>query len=171
MDNRADTREVRDAYVSMAASVHAQIEKRRAAQNDLVGDASAPIPSVVFDHARGLVVHVPASVGDDGKNVAPYTHVVDAAEVRRRCRCAKCVDEFSGRALIKAEDIKDDVKPLGIQPRGNYAIAVHWSDGMLSRCFRRLTLLFRSCIVDLSVRSAIGNATSRCCCIIYAIYS
>ena len=55
--------------------------------------------------------------------------VLPPAELRRDCKCAACVEEFSGRQILKPEDIPDSVKPISMNPTGNYALSVDWSDG------------------------------------------
>ena len=49
--------------------------------------------------------------------------------LRVGCRCAICVDEISGNQRLREESISKDVRPLGIDPVGRYAIRFHWSDG------------------------------------------
>ena len=44
--------------------------------------------------------------------------------LRLRCRCARCVDEMTGRPLLKEDDVPEDVHPLRIAPVGRYAIAL-----------------------------------------------
>jgi DUF971 family protein len=51
------------------------------------------------------------------------------ADLRRECKCAACVEEFSGRQILKPEDILDSVIPASMNPTGNYALSVDWSDG------------------------------------------
>lgn len=36
---------------------------------------------------------------------------------------------MTGRPLLKAEDVPENIKPLEIAPVGNYAIGVTWGDG------------------------------------------
>ncbi|CAN0002463.1 unnamed protein product, partial [Heterosigma akashiwo] len=54
---------------------------------------------------------------------------VGARELRARCRCAACVEEFTGKQIVRLEDINENVKPLEIQGLGNYAVSISWSDG------------------------------------------
>ena len=65
------------------------------------------------------------SIGDENEE----GDVLPPAELRRDCKCAACVEEFSGRQILKPEDIPDSVKPISMNPTGNYALSVDWSDG------------------------------------------
>ena len=49
--------------------------------------------------------------------------------------CAHCVDEFTGEQVLQAKDIKANVEPTDITALGNYAVAVHWSDGHTSSVY------------------------------------
>ena len=49
--------------------------------------------------------------------------------LRLSCRCARCVEEFTGRPLLNPEGIPDDVRPIRITPVGRYALQFEWSDG------------------------------------------
>jgi DUF971 family protein len=49
--------------------------------------------------------------------------------LRLGCLCARCIEEGTGRRLLREEDVPVDVKPLNISPVGRYAIAFSWSDG------------------------------------------
>ena len=56
-------------------------------------------------------------------------HLLHPATVRRNCRCALCVDEMTGEPRLRPEDVDDKVFPKAMQPMGNYAVAITWSDG------------------------------------------
>ncbi|MBW2276630.1 MAG: P-loop NTPase, partial [Deltaproteobacteria bacterium] len=60
---------------------------------------------------------------------------IDPAELRRRCQCAGCQDEMTGERILKDEDVPDDVVPVSIEPMGNYAAAIVWSDGHSSSIY------------------------------------
>jgi DUF971 family protein len=54
---------------------------------------------------------------------------VSFKRLRDRCPCAGCVEEWSGRKTLDPATIPDDIRPLAIDPIGNYAIQITWSDG------------------------------------------
>lgn len=76
-------------------------------------------PKVSYTPGKGIVLAY-----ENGEQ-----HVLPPASVRRACRCALCVDEMTGQPRIRPEDIDDKVFPRAMQPMGNYAVAVAWSDG------------------------------------------
>ena len=55
--------------------------------------------------------------------------VFPARFLRLACRCAHCVDEMTGRRVLRETSVPQDVRPLAIAPVGRYAIEIHWSDG------------------------------------------
>jgi len=54
---------------------------------------------------------------------------IAAKALRDRCPCAGCIEEGTGRKLLDPATIPDDIRPDRIDPVGNYAIQIHWSDG------------------------------------------
>ena len=67
--------------------------------------------------------------GKDDETAKSTSSSLPAAELRRDCKCAACVEEMTGRQILKPENIPDSVKPININPTGNYALSVDWSDG------------------------------------------
>ena len=53
----------------------------------------------------------------------------NAAELRRACPCAGCIDEWTGAKILKAEDVADDISFGHISIVGRYALNFHFSDG------------------------------------------
>lgn len=49
--------------------------------------------------------------------------------LRLNCRCANCVEERTGRPLLREEDVPADVRPVKISPVGRYAVQISWTDG------------------------------------------
>jgi DUF971 family protein len=56
------------------------------------------------------------------KFAVPYT------ELRFECPCAVCVDEHTGKRVIRRESIPADIRVLGANVVGRYAIQFNWSD-------------------------------------------
>jgi DUF971 family protein len=45
------------------------------------------------------------------------------------CPCAACVDEHTGAQLLKPESVPLDVRATKVEPVGQYALRITWSDG------------------------------------------
>ena len=56
-------------------------------------------------------------------------NVFPARFLRLACPCAHCVDETTGRRVLRESTVPQDVRPLAIAPVGRYAIEIQWSDG------------------------------------------
>ena len=54
---------------------------------------------------------------------------ITPANLRRACRCAACVEEMTGRQILMATDVSEEIKPMKLYPTGQYALSVDWSDG------------------------------------------
>jgi len=63
-------------------------------------------------------------VWDDG-----HESYYDGFDLRCACGCAKCVDELTGRKVLRDDTVPRDVRADEIHPVGNYGISIHWSDG------------------------------------------
>jgi DUF971 family protein len=53
----------------------------------------------------------------------------DAADLRRACPCAGCVDEWTGKKQLDDRSVPDDIKIDRISIVGRYALNFHFSDG------------------------------------------
>lgn len=49
--------------------------------------------------------------------------------LRCACRCAVCVDEGTGRKVLRDETVPRDVAPIGVRAVGRYGVGIRWSDG------------------------------------------
>jgi DUF971 family protein/MinD-like ATPase involved in chromosome partitioning or flagellar assembly len=101
-------------YSELAGTVAREIVKVQYANNK-------NRPTVAYNEGKHALE---ISVGDD-----PKSETLPPAELRRECKCASCVEEFSGRQILRPEDVADSIKPLSMTPTGNYALSVDWSDG------------------------------------------
>ena len=94
---------------------------------DLVTEAEKPydVPIVFYNTGqRKIIVETPSKK----KVVSPYV-------LRLKCRCALCIDEFTGQQILNAGKISKEVYPSKIEEKGNYAVAVVWSDGHRSSIY------------------------------------
>lgn len=48
--------------------------------------------------------------------------------VRQSCRCAACVDEFTGRQILDPASVPESIHPEEVSLAGNYALKIRWSD-------------------------------------------
>lgn len=48
--------------------------------------------------------------------------------LREKCPCAVCVEEFSGRRLVREGSIPSTLERVSVAPVGNYALTFRWSD-------------------------------------------
>lgn len=53
----------------------------------------------------------------------------NAAQLRRACPCASCVNEWTGEKILKAESVADDISIDSTSVVGRYALNFHFSDG------------------------------------------
>ena len=53
----------------------------------------------------------------------------NAAELRRNCPCASCVNEWTGEKILDAAKISDDLTIDSTSVVGRYALNFHFSDG------------------------------------------
>ncbi len=73
--------------------------------------------------------HLRIRWGDNHVSEFPPRHL------RVACPCAGCVDELTGRRILRDEDVPVDVHPLVITPVGRYALRFDWSDGHTTGIF------------------------------------
>ena len=57
------------------------------------------------------------------------TYVVPYFELRCQCPCAACVDEKTGKRILRREEIDEAVRVTSAQVIGRYAVNLTWSDG------------------------------------------
>ena len=55
--------------------------------------------------------------------------------VRQSCRCAGCIDEFTGRQILDRESVPQDISAEDVSLAGNYALKIRWSDSHDSGLF------------------------------------
>lgn len=58
--------------------------------------------------------------------------VLKNRDLRANCRCARCVNEMTGRPILDPSKIRADIAPVKIIPLGHYAVGIQWNDGHAS---------------------------------------
>ena len=53
----------------------------------------------------------------------------DVVVLRRKCPCAACVDEMTGKRLLSPSEVGDNVRPVTINSVGRYALNIEFNDG------------------------------------------
>lgn len=53
----------------------------------------------------------------------------DVVQLRRRCPCATCIDEWTHEPLLKPEQVPESIRPIKVESVGQYALTIHFSDG------------------------------------------
>ena len=48
--------------------------------------------------------------------------------LRQSCRCAVCIDEFTGRQRLDPNSVSPDIQLSDVSLTGNYALKFVWSD-------------------------------------------
>jgi ATP-binding protein involved in chromosome partitioning len=61
--------------------------------------------------------------------------VISPYDLRIKCECALCYDEFSGKKILNEQKIDKEVFPTSMLQKGNYALAITWSDGHRSSIY------------------------------------
>jgi len=85
-----------------------------------MADTQVPTPVEI---GRANLFDIKVTWQDGHESIYPARHL------RLNCPCAGCVDEVTGQRRMAAASVPEDVKPLGIQLVGRYAISIQWSDG------------------------------------------
>jgi DUF971 family protein len=83
---------------------------------------------------RGPAIE-PREIKQDGENALRITWADDrvceyaAAELRRACPCAQCVNEWTGQRMLKPETVAEELTINELSIVGRYALSFRWSDG------------------------------------------
>jgi ATP-binding protein involved in chromosome partitioning len=60
----------------------------------------------------------------DGK-----TQRFDVVDLRRKCPCATCKDEWTHEQILDPKSVPETVRPMRIESVGQYALTIQFSDG------------------------------------------
>jgi DUF971 family protein/cellulose biosynthesis protein BcsQ len=105
-------------FKDLASSVVREIAKLKYSHN------SSSAIKLEFDQEEHLL-KVVSSSSSEGTDYG----IIKPAALRRDCKCASCVEEMTGRQILQPQSVSEMIKPTIIQPCGNYALSVAWSDG------------------------------------------
>jgi len=94
-----------------------------------------PIPHAITRRDDGVYVE-----WDESGHAALYP----ARALRLACPCAGCVEEMSGRPLLRPESVGPEVRPVSLALVGAYGLRIQWSDGHGTGIYT-FDLLRRSC--------------------------
>ncbi len=103
--------EIARAFLNLADRVVREVSR--------VQHGAALPPQVVWQPGRGVLVQ-----RSDGSTLA-----ISPRRLREACGCASCADRRSGAAPAGAAAAAPAVEPVAIEPMGNYAVSVAWTDG------------------------------------------
>lgn len=53
----------------------------------------------------------------------------DVVNLRRKCPCATCIDEWTHEPILRPEQVAESVRPIKIESVGQYALTIHFNDG------------------------------------------
>ena len=79
-----------------------------------------PIPKSIAREPGGVLIEWDA---------AGHAWLYPARELRLACPCAACVEEMTGRRLLRPEAVAADVRPDALSLVGAYGLRIRWSDG------------------------------------------
>lgn len=110
-------------YKQLADSVVTEVAKIKYSNSSKYNQK----PMVRYDKGEH-VIHVAVNDYQDQQSIQKQC-TISTALLRRNCRCALCVEEFTGRQLLLPSSVSETIYPLRTYPTGNYALSVDWSDG------------------------------------------
>jgi DUF971 family protein len=82
---------------------------------------SAPPPTVFRAHRDAKEFEIAFADGRAAR--------IPFRTLRWLCPCAMCLDELSGVRILRREDVPLEIVPTQLEPSGNYAVRICWSDG------------------------------------------
>ena len=112
-----DSFEIVQTYNALAVKVQEEIETINSMDKH---------PEVSYDVKTGKII---CEAADPDNANSRMKKLIDPFELRIKCKCAACIDEIDGRQILQPNKVPKDVYPTNLVKKGNYAVAVVWSDG------------------------------------------
>lgn len=123
-------------HLNLEDMVVASLPESEVLPDSIPSPSQVPVPTSLFRTPDNLL----ALQWSDGK-----TSAWDWATLRKKCPCASCVDEWTGKQLLDPASIPADIELQRVYSVGRYAIGLVFSDGHHSGIYsfeylRRLNL-------------------------------
>lgn len=78
-----------------------------------------PMPSEIVGLLRSKITFK----WDDG-----HESVFPARDLRLMCRCAQCVEEWSGEPILRSDKVSSHIRAKEIRLVGQYGLSIDWSE-------------------------------------------
>ena len=118
-----------------------QFSNRRRVQFSMIEE-----PRLIEVTAEGLAVQW----DEEHRSVYPFK------SLREQCKCANCIDEWSGRRILDPDSVSSDIEILDFIEIGRYAVQLLWSDAPRNR-----DLLFRAPQITLRLQAVQDRPVNR----------
>jgi DUF971 family protein len=105
------------------ANLAAQVLQEIGANSGGVSGKAGLVTSLGYNPEKNsIIVHSVGESGAESTALQPF-------DLRCSCRCATCIEEFTGEQLLDTSTVPKTIRPLNMAPIGRYAMSVDWSDG------------------------------------------
>jgi ATP-binding protein involved in chromosome partitioning len=101
------------SYAKLAKDIMVRIEEMKSSGNMLEPE------ELELNAKNELIIIWP---GGHKSIYTPY-------QLRTNCRCASCIDEYTGQKTLDNSRVPLDIRIQGVNPVGRYAVAINFSDG------------------------------------------
>jgi len=116
-------------YLDLADNVIREVSNIKYLQESARPTVSFNKDTKLLDVDTGAVGSNSFGRDKESDNAGRIRGTLHPRRLRLDCKCAACVEEMSGRQILKPSDVSEMIRPLGMGPTGNYALSVDWSDG------------------------------------------
>ena len=97
------------SFFLFLVALHQPVSRQAVLRRFLPQDATK---SLTFNAAKGTLLYTSITTTEAKSNS------LSPKQLRLQCRCAACVDEFTGEQLLQEHQVPSDIKPLSISPLG-----------------------------------------------------
>jgi DUF971 family protein len=84
--------------------------------------------------AKGPLVRVKSIKQIDARTLGitwtdNHSSKFDVVEMRRKCPCATCIDEWTHEQILKPDSVPETTRPIKVESVGQYALNIQFNDG------------------------------------------